>query len=178
MHLGRALRTTALAAALAVPGAIVAGAPAAQATARSCHWADKGDSGVVRVQDGNGSQLTAGRIHQQFDYCGNSRARFVWDGWFRTHAHPGITGAWVQVLDLGDDGRGRDSGEYGSLSGPEVTTNPISVHSWGDNEWYGVANMRITHGNGSTARCTAYSSTWDYHYGRPTEGAQPGTCGY
>ncbi|MGW7002615.1 hypothetical protein ACWGCW_07260 [Streptomyces sp. NPDC054933] len=177
MHIRRALRNTALAAVLAVPGAIVAGAPAAHAAAMSCHWVDEGDSGVVKVQDSNGSQLIAGRVYQQFDYCGNSRARFVWDNWFRTTAHPGITGAWVDVLDIGDDGRGRDSGEYGSSSYPEVTTNPISVHSWGDNAWYGVANLRVTYGNGAVARCSAYSSTWDYHYGRATNGAQPGVCG-
>ncbi|MEU7164403.1 hypothetical protein AB0A70_07125 [Streptomyces morookaense] len=177
MSISRALRNAALAAALVVPGTVMAGAPAAHAAPAGCHWADMGGSGTVYVVDGRGSKLTAGHVYQQFDYCGNTRARFVWDNWFRTTGHPGITGAWVRVYDNSySDGRYRDSGEYGSTSGPEVTTNPISVHSWGDNAWTGEADVRVTH-NGGTSKCIALSSTWDYHVGNAIEAPTTGTCG-
>jgi hypothetical protein len=170
------------AAALALAGgATVTTSAAAHAAPRSCVWTSESTDGTESVRDGNGTVVVAGWIDQQYDYCGNTRAVFVWNNAFRTTGHPGITGAWVRAINQSYDNLGTwsDSGKtpVGSLAGPAVATASIGVHAGGTDSWTGESILHITYANGQARDCVAWSTTHDYHTGGTIAGGvRNGTC--
>ncbi|MER6073637.1 hypothetical protein ABT187_33330 [Streptomyces sp. NPDC001817] len=180
MRIRKILRNTALAVALAVPGAVAATAPAQAVTARCApNWTGEGSVANEQVRDGNGNWVNAGWVSVEYDYCGNTRSVFTWNNWFRTHAHPGITGAWVRTWIQGElwAGDGKSSGVVGSLDGPSVASPAIYVHANNEDRWYAASLLHITYSNGVAKDCAAYSGTWDFHVGKEVDGPQAGFCG-
>ncbi|GAA2813863.1 hypothetical protein GCM10010441_43240 [Kitasatospora paracochleata] len=176
MRIKRFLGNTVLAAALAVPGAVAATAPAHAVT--GCSWTGEGSVADEWVQDGNGTWVKAGFVTVEYDYCGNTRSTFTWYNSFRTTAHPGITGAWVRTWIQGTlwSNDGRSSATVGSLDGPSVSSPSIYVHANNEDSWYAASLLHITYSNGKAKDCAAYSGTWNFHTGQQTSGAQNGSC--
>ncbi|MCD9880014.1 hypothetical protein [Streptomyces guryensis] len=148
----------------ALGGATIGTAGSAGATALDCAWRQVGANNVNITMNGE----KVGYLYQEYDGCYHVRAHWVWDSYYRTHAHYHTTGAWVKVAIFhGFAEQEYDSAVSGSTGPAEVAVNGGNgIYYNGAGRW--TAGVTI-HTTWSTSPADAWTyagtATHNYHTG-------------
>ncbi|GAA3798717.1 hypothetical protein GCM10022403_035710 [Streptomyces coacervatus] len=169
LKLKNARRAVAMTAATltAVGGATIGAAGSAGATpahAADCAWRQVGANNTNITINGE----RVGYLYQEYDGCYHVRAHWVWDSYYRTHAHNHTTGAWVQVAIFdGFAGQEYDSPISGSTGPSEVAINGGNgIYYHGAGRWTAGVTIHTTWSTSPADGWTyAATATHNYHTG-------------
>ncbi|MGW7824825.1 hypothetical protein ACWGLF_43920 [Streptomyces puniciscabiei] len=134
------------------------------AHALDCGWRQVGaDNLNITI---NGEKV--GYLYQEYDGCYHVRAHWVWDSYYRTHAHNHTTGAWVDVAIF--DGFAEQeyhSGVFGSSGPAEVAVNGGNgIYYHGAGRWTAAVTIHTTWSTSPADGWTyAGTATHNYHTG-------------